>query len=66
MEYKMTKLSFKKLKKYFDDNKFPEIEKEFYGTKFLKLRSISRINQLREIAVLNNIDLKKNECKSSI
>jgi len=55
----MSKITFNKLKKYFDNNKFPEIELENHGSRFLKLRSISRKATLEEIAKFHSIELKK-------
>ena len=53
----MTKELFRKLKKYFDNDDFPNIEKEINGSRFLKLRSISRKSNLEEIAAINFINL---------
>jgi len=61
----MTTELFKRLKKYFDNNNFPEIELEEFGSRFLKLRSISRKNTLDEISIQNNIELGKMNASKS-
>jgi hypothetical protein len=53
----MNSENFKRLKKYFDNNQFPEIEQNQYGSRFLKLRSISRKTMLEEIATTKGIDI---------
>ena len=49
--------NFKRLKKYFDNNQFPEIEQNQYVSIFLKLRSISKKTMIEEIATTKGIDI---------
>jgi len=48
---------FLRLKKYFGNNQFPEIELEEFGSRWLKLRSISRKATLSEIADCYSMDI---------
>lgn len=50
------KLEFKHLKSHYDDNDFEIIFSHNLGIYFLKMRSISRTNLLRELASRLNID----------
>jgi len=51
--------NFSTLKQYYDENNFEEIFKNKQGKLFLKLRSISRTQLLKEFAQENNIDISQ-------
>ena len=48
---------FFQLKKYFGNNQFPEIEADLLGSRWLKLRTISRKSDLLSIAETYSIDI---------
>ena len=50
------KQEFKKLKKYYQENRFEKIFEHEFGIYFLKIRSISRTNILRELGEWLKID----------
>lgn len=51
--------TFEELVKLFNTNKFDEIENDNRGIKFLKLRSISRSDTIKEISEQNNLNIEK-------
>lgn len=53
----MTNLSFNQLDKLFRNDEFPSIENDIRGTRFLKLRSMSRKSTMEEFCSENNINL---------
>lgn len=53
----MTNLSFTELDSFFRENDFPSIENDNRGTRFLKLRSMSRSETMQEFCNLHNIDI---------
>jgi len=54
---------FKKLKEYYDDNKFEKIFINKFGTYFLKMRSLSRSLILKELAKKLKIDISDVETR---
>lgn len=53
----MTNLSFAELDRLFREDDFPNIENDVRGARYLKLRSMSRNETLREFCLLNNINI---------
>ena len=53
----MTHLNFEQLDKLFREDKFPEIEADKNGSRFLKLRSMSRKNVMEEFSKIHDIDI---------
>jgi len=58
----MTNLNFKQLDRLFRNDDFPSIEEDVRGSRFLKLRSMSRKDTMERFCEINNIDLA-NETK---
>jgi len=52
----MNNTKFNELDKYFRENKFEVLENDDYGERFLKLRTISRMAELKEFCDLNEIN----------
>lgn len=53
----MTNLNFKQLDRLFRNDDFPSIEEDVRGSRFLKLRSLSRKDTMERFCEINNIDL---------
>lgn len=53
----MTEAKFKQLDKLFRDNDFENLQKDEYGNRFLKLRSMSRKPELEEFCRVNKIKI---------
>lgn len=54
----MTNLRFAELDNYFRNDDFPSIENDNRGIKYLKLRSMSRNETMREFCNINDIDIE--------
>jgi hypothetical protein len=59
----MTNLNFKQLDRLFRNDDFPSIEDDLRGSRFLKLRSMSRKDTMESFCEANNIDITELKSK---